>query len=770
MDKSIIDAYATDISEFLSKAGIGLYIPAYQREYSWDKTHITRLFDDVGQGLEYFLKADDAITFIGAMICIQDTRFETVHPQLKDQTPPVLLVIDGQQRLTTILLMMTVLREALVKRSYSISKFLSDEKYDWIHDRALQLIGLLSNTYKIDQSVGDLAYRYYPKMIRSDFDQWSRKERTAIYSSPVAKYLHAVIKKEIDESVDEKLRAKLLDYADISEGKEEHKVIVENIKTIRKLIDKLVCENSYSDYEYPTTKELLKSNQVQSKIFSDSIPEEVENFLRANQEDKNYKTFEELFRLIVFSDFVLKRIAVTIVDAKNEDYAFDMFEALNTTGEPLTAFETFKPKIVQAEGLGAFKGSDSERYIRKIEEVIGHGSDAAKKQKATSDLLVPFALLFNGEKLSRHLSKQRRYLRDKYESLKEGDRGSFVQHLAFMAEFFESYWPEGKADEIEYSFSSGLDKSEIDGAELSLSFLRAAKHTIAIPLLARYFSAIKTAKGSELKEAYLEFVNVCKATAAFFFLWRSGHETTAGIDSHYRKLMERGMESIALKPLCVEANSLAPSGKVKEAFRNLLSEAGIGTRDNWVSSATSLPQYSKNVVAKLFMLAYMHDSTIDDSPGLMKKGRQGTAKTLKLENWLNALKYEIEHVAPDKNSEGNWDLSIYEERSNLDGIGNLTLLPKLENIVVSNRDWPSKRAIYTVLASATQDEFDASISALSETVDLTERSQQIIENSEYLNEIRSLSNRSGDWNLEFIKTRSRRMSELAWDNMYSWLN
>ena len=45
----------------------------------------------------------------------------------------------------------------------------------------------------------------------------------------------------------------------------------------------------------------------------------------------------EAARLVFFSRFWLDRISVVYVIAANDNYAFDIFDALNTTGEPLTA-------------------------------------------------------------------------------------------------------------------------------------------------------------------------------------------------------------------------------------------------------------------------------------------------------------------------------------------------------------------------------------------------------------------------------------------------
>ena len=58
---------------------------------------------------------------------------------------------------------------------------------------------------------------------------------------------------------------------------------------------------------------------------------------------------EGLIRLLLLASYLIRSVVLTVVEAPNEDIAFDIFDALNTTGEPLTALETLKPHIVRFE-------------------------------------------------------------------------------------------------------------------------------------------------------------------------------------------------------------------------------------------------------------------------------------------------------------------------------------------------------------------------------------------------------------------------------------
>ncbi|GAA9847737.1 DUF262 and DUF1524 domain-containing protein [Helicobacter pylori] len=99
-----------------------LVIPIYQRVYSWEKEQCKQLWDDIIK-----IGGDDKMDmhFIGSILYVLDGIKHSGNP---------LLIIDGQQRLTTITLLLIVLRDYLsdeVKRkeieSYLIN---SDEKGD----------------------------------------------------------------------------------------------------------------------------------------------------------------------------------------------------------------------------------------------------------------------------------------------------------------------------------------------------------------------------------------------------------------------------------------------------------------------------------------------------------------------------------------------------------------------------------------------------------------------------------------------------------------
>lgn len=89
-----------------------LVIPIYQRVYSWEKEQCKQLWDDIVK-----TGGNDQMNghFIGSIVFVQDGIYTTSHNEL--------LIIDGQQRLTTITLLLIALRDHLNDEDELLEKF-----------------------------------------------------------------------------------------------------------------------------------------------------------------------------------------------------------------------------------------------------------------------------------------------------------------------------------------------------------------------------------------------------------------------------------------------------------------------------------------------------------------------------------------------------------------------------------------------------------------------------------------------------------------------
>lgn len=106
-------ADAMKLLDFIGKSQEKQFvIPIYQRVYSWEKEHCEQLWDDIIK-----TGGNDQIEghFIGSIVFVHDGIYTTNHNEL--------LIIDGQQRLTTITLLFIALRNHLSDEDEFLEKF-----------------------------------------------------------------------------------------------------------------------------------------------------------------------------------------------------------------------------------------------------------------------------------------------------------------------------------------------------------------------------------------------------------------------------------------------------------------------------------------------------------------------------------------------------------------------------------------------------------------------------------------------------------------------
>ncbi|MBP6862209.1 MAG: DUF262 domain-containing protein [Neisseriaceae bacterium] len=782
--KDVFSAQPECIWKYLCEAGQGMYIPAYQRQYSWDKAKISRLIEDMCHGYTILVKQEDSITFLGTIIAIHDTTYSTINPLVKGEIPSkVMTVIDGQQRLTTLLLLITVLHDEIRIRLNKLSNK-EEVAVDWLSRECKKILGRLSKTYEEDKDYyngHDENFKFYPKMIRAYEDSWSRDEKSAQYKSPIGLYLH-----KYGAHTRSTNSNTLFSFTKSVGNETKYKPLLEGRACLLELVRKIASPTFDYDeknddkekLELPQDKDIFESRILQETLLKTEIPPEIAPYTQENLQ------YAELLHLVLFANFALDRVALTVVTAKNEDYAFDMFESLNTTGEPLTAFETFKPKIIYSEGLDKFEQSPAKQKLEAIENYLE--SNNKLKPELTSKLIMSFALSECGISISKRLNDQRRFLKDTYESIKYEDKyielnkqREYVDHLYLTCQFIEHCWPDDKDTRVNFPQISATQENaeDIETAKLCLEVLRKMKHAITISPLARFYTQIYTCVADEKAQRIIEFISAVKATLAFSILWRSSRRNTAGIDGHYRKLMEIGSPQHALAPLSRSSkNSTTERINLrgyKEALLSILSEGGAGTKEKWLALALQQPIYKINKdIARFLLLAASHDSVPDTNPanyGLICKGKKGVLKLLDVQNWLDTNNQTVEHIAPQENTD--WDDSLYSEgadKLHINKLGNLTLLPKPENSSISNQSWQKKLILYKMLSSKTEEETQA-LGLEAKNIGIKQSVDTIIQQAAFLPMIQALAQYDGEWNIEFVNKRTERISELAWDKISPWL-
>lgn len=747
----------------------GFRIPEYQREYNWGEENIGRLLENIRNGLNYLTvpNNDESYTFLGTLILVSDSGKEASFDGYSVE------VVDGQQRLTTLVLIACSLIEAIgdVLNTISTSNLPKYVKF-WLEEEA---------RYQQDElfkcAVGQLSGRggktySFPRLIRSE-DARAREFKNAEYRSVVSQFLF-----------------KFSEYCDKEMHRFEFPVYQENLKqeanefrSCFEFIRKEVKSIAFADQQPENGESIVKNIDFKRRgiknLFEkmDLLQNETQKNRALSEISKGTKV-DGLVRLILFASYLLHCVVLTRVETRDESTAFDIFDALNTTGEALTAIETLKPRVIQFEkNQGySYRGSESEDAFESIDKHLPpRFTKANDRQNETKDLIVLFALYTNGEKVSRELSAQRIFLRKCFDSIeREGDIStsrSFVSGLARLAEYRQKFWDRDGIRDIE---SSKFPNSDIEEIRLCLRFIRDMNTSLAIPLLARYWIASK--QGHE----DVDFVDVLRALTAFIILRRAATGGTANIDSDFRKIMEKG-DSVIRKPLCVglgNMNDLPQNAEFKTTLQHFLKKAirlDNLDRVSWVKKVSRIPiADNSRPLSRFLLLAAAHHSKVDkDQPGLWSRHDvvpSDRLEYLTYKNWEDKKYSTVEHIAPENRSRGNdWDSEIYEESNTIHTLGNLTLLPRRENSSVGNLGWEKKILFYRPLMEGSQSKRKQYITEANKVgVEFTNEFKSLLDSGEQLHILESLREVK-QWDEALIRKRSKNIAELAWDKVSPWL-
>ncbi|MCZ4373819.1 DUF262 domain-containing HNH endonuclease family protein [Vibrio diazotrophicus] len=752
---------------FLSKGTAGFYIPAYQRHYSWDDSNIQRLIEDMCSGISTFLDHDDAITFIGTVISISDTDFKTIKPYVVGELPSeVMSIIDGQQRVTTLSLLSTCLYQEMSMLLIKC-KSLDSMEENWFKNAFSPILNRLKMIFEVDKWSSDPKFRYYPKVARAYLDQWATTEDKAFYNSPVASYTFGFINyiHGFENDLPNKKYSHSYSASIPEEQLPKHKRVIDNVSSISSYINKILKGDD--SFQFPDLNVFSKNSDSQKRLIGNIIPDSIVSMLEMELDGEKMRfSVAKALRLLIITNFYLDRVAVTSVVATNETYAFDMFEALNTTGEPLTAFETFKPKVVDFEGVENYEGSQSRVYIDKIDDILDKYKKAEEKQKATTRLLIPFRLAFEGEPLSKHLSEQRRFINRAFDDLSsDNKRRSFTHELSTLAYFLDNVWPETKSSLPVLNYSSPRKTETL----LILNVLRESNHHITVPLIFRFYSLMEQNRFSE--ESVTTFEDSVRAIVAFFILWRGSRNGTQGIDACYRELMKLGIEGI-IPPLCLKETADLTDisiSQLKTAFLHFLKNnksVPISCEKDWIDRALKAHAYTNSKpLSRLMLLLSSHNTVPSKEFGLVEESVSGINELLNLDKWNQFS--TLEHIYPQTPGDG-WDESLTNITSE-HVIGNLVLLPVDVNASLGNSGWNKKSLLYRVISATTNETREKLINeAKLEGFDLGDTTKKLVMSKEHMPQLVSIS-QVETWSSNIVDARSRNILSLVWRRLQPWL-
>lgn len=113
-----LDASLLSIRKLFSESGVHYEIPIYQRNFSWGHEQIEQLIDDVWTAAQ---EGSSGEYFLGNLIVARKTQAAHVDTEVYE-------VIDGQQRLTTLLMLLSRLKfESAAKVTYASRRSATDD-------------------------------------------------------------------------------------------------------------------------------------------------------------------------------------------------------------------------------------------------------------------------------------------------------------------------------------------------------------------------------------------------------------------------------------------------------------------------------------------------------------------------------------------------------------------------------------------------------------------------------------------------------------------
>ena len=384
----------------------GFFVPLYQREYTWEEDNINQLFDDLVLGTRELSDNDNSTTFLGTTIVttLGDKKQTVKTGEERAQPTAVQIVIDGQQRISTLALISI---QIIVKLRNLLDGLPHKAPYSDLHNAGEKFTVRLRKLHTIELGKGATPPQK-PKIIRAGDDLWTYDGDDTAYGSPVAHYIATYIR---TGSAKAALAALNSDSGTRVRG---------NVKLIEEWLD-AVCDAHISGTnmhdQFPVGVRITSPRMQEYVLgFTD---DGVKAIIEKAETDKGQNDYcgAATYQLLLLTHYLLRRCGVNRLQPTHEEWGFDMFQALNATGTPLTVMETFLPQVMQAETAA---GNDwdktlSRQFMDEAQELFEVTTTNEQKNRRTNDLLGTFALCYEGRKLGNKFSEQRRWMTRIYE-------------------------------------------------------------------------------------------------------------------------------------------------------------------------------------------------------------------------------------------------------------------------------------------------------------------------------------------------------------------
>lgn len=776
--------------QLLSRQGKYFYLPRYQRPYAWTDDNLKEFVSDVNSGLKLVIEGGtasrSALTFLGAAIFLPTTGSgESISPSSNRADAPqdIAIVIDGQQRITTLLMTCAALASQIDELYAKIPEQPQAPMVQSILRRAAEIRNALWRTLGEDR-VGTRGnvFHYYPRMIRENDDLWSAEERQAQYTSPIAELLHTALQwvYEREEARWQAEGGRRITFRTNSDSKLNvefqrcYETLCGYLDEVALGSEDLQSPSSEDLFVDATFSELLKCQA--SEVDSDLLAEWRAVRPEGRRLDRQLPIVA-LTRIVLFADYLRHRVFVTEVTAPDEENAFDLFQALNTRGEPLTAYETFKPVVLERVSRQDTGYTTLQSALERVDNVL---ADAGNEDRGalTQQLLIYAASYENGHKLGKNIREQRSWL--KGQLLADGQRRTATQLVEFVLGVdrvaqCHSIWNGW----IQGHHRDSLLPDHLAEGRLAAEFLAKAKHTIVVPAITPFIACVEaTADGTDDRhQAQRELDSVLRALLATATLWRLAYGGTEGIDDAIRALMSSQSEARISRRRCPYPDrQYLKASQVIQELRTRLSTSGRKARrdgvnllsaEEWIARAGDLPLYTKVKKFVTIALAAAFDRATPHAshPWQLVDTLDREAHELSHRARWWRYEYNIEHLVPQARAGGLRPEVLH-------GLGNLTLVPRWVNSSLSAKEWPRKRVLFTLMSERSAigaEQFLASLRS-SDLLDSDETSlERVMQEGMYQEVAKSIAALPAELTEDALVQRGRNLLARVHSRLMQWL-
>lgn len=750
------------VHDFFGRTEEGFFIPAYQREYTWEAENIRQLFDDLVSGIRELSNNDNkSITFLGTIILTSHTnKLETVIPgEDRAQPTDVKIVIDGQQRISTLALLAIQIVERL---KFYRSQLPDDKQYDVLRDHCDHLCNTrLPKLFGIKLERGSKP-PIKPKIIRAVEDHWTYDGPDTAYDSPIARYIATYLSFQNTQIT-----------LNGTEPVCNDRRIRENVELINERLN-AICNAHIPNtplYEHFPSGQLINTERMQEYVLDHRNNNLANLVIDAAERREKDDAITATYHLFVLVYYLLHRSCINCLNPEHEEWGFDMFQALNATGTPLTAMETFLPQVIQAERASGnnWEATPSYAYFNEVNILFDNTTGNEQKDRLTNDLLRTVALCYAGETLSNRFSAQRRWMSriyNGYQTIEE--KRSFMKCLGDTARFYRRAWYMHEVDDDRYI--NGLEShNKRELSSMLVQYLKSAGSALSIPILARFYGQI-----FDDRQNIDEFVEATKACAAFFTLWRAA-SSTLKLDDIYRNFFSGNNGPVTIAKHSWKAHPEPVSAQtLKQYFLDVLTEKGLHDKETWMNTSDHFLLFTEiQTVCRFALFVAGHDRIPNpDVPGLLLQGNSGVCPLLSLSQWTSKDYKSLEHVAPQSTPDQHrWDPTIYTENK-IHDIGNLILLPRDINALVDNKSWMVKYLHYSHVGERNPEVTRRlEEEARRNGVILSKRAVKALQTTKYNCAVEPILNLgiNGIWDAGLIDRRTKQIKEIIFGELIGWL-